>query len=377
MATVNPDDAEFTCKNPDCPKGVFQQKTILGHIMKARNCKVFYSEEEISSIRETSIAIQKKNKAQKRKRETITSKFEETSKDMEKTKTNCQICNKLFVSLLTHLNRAEDCKAKYDKEYEELKMKRELEIKEYQKNYKIKKKSEITEQMKEYRSKHKDMLSQKKSQVYEDNKDEINKRNKQYYENKKDEINRKKRFKYLIHKKEMNEKRKRKNPQERMRAFKRDIIHGPNYACFSCKRILFKNSVKILEMKDIASLLSKLNENFLKKVDLHNFQEIRLIFCHNCFKLIKNSKVPKIHVSNGLKLDKVPEELKLSDLEQQLIARSLLFMKVKKLPTTRMKAMIDKVISVPIEENDVSKTISELEFSLLKYILCMMLIPHQ
>ena len=34
------------------------------------------------------------------------------------------------------------------------------------------------------------------------------------------------------------------------------------------------------------------------------------------------------------------------------------FMKVKKLPTTRMKAMIDKVISVPIEEDDVSKTLS-------------------
>ena len=31
-------------------------------------------------------------------------------------------------------------------------------------------------------------------------------------------------------------------------------------------------------------------------------------------------------------------------------------MKVKKLPTSRMRAMIDKVISVPIEETDVSKT---------------------
>ena len=76
--------------------------------------------------------------------------------------------------------------------------------------------------------------------------------------------------------------------------------------------------------------------------------------------LIRSSKIPKIHVSNGLKLDKVPEELKLTDLEQQLIARSLLFMKVKRLPTSRQKAMVDKVISVPIEEDDVSKTVSEL-----------------
>lgn len=43
-----------------------------------------------------------------------------------------------------------------------------------------------------------------------------------------------------------------------------------------------------------------------------------------------------------------------------VIARSLIFMKVKKLPTSRMRAMMDKVISVPIEEKDVSKTISTL-----------------
>ena len=34
-------------------------------------------------------------------------------------------------------------------------------------------------------------------------------------------------------------------------------------------------------------------------------------------------------------------------------------MKVKKLPTTRMKAIQDKVICVPIEEDDVSKTITK------------------
>ena len=59
-------------------------------------------------------------------------------------------------------------------------------------------------------------------------------------------------------------------------------------------------------------------------------------------------------------MDKVPEELQLKDLEQQLIARLLLFIMVKKLPTSRMKANFDKIISVPIEEDDVSKTISAL-----------------
>ena len=36
-------------------------------------------------------------------------------------------------------------------------------------------------------------------------------------------------------------------------------------------------------------------------------------------------------VKNGLHLDDVPKELKIKDLEQQLIARTLLFIKIKKL----------------------------------------------
>ena len=201
---------------------------------------------------------------------------------------------------------------------------------------------------------------QKKEQ-YSQNKEVISQvRAKHYIENKK-VILEAKAHHYSIHKKVINERRKNKKTEERIKAFKRDIIHGPNYSCFSCKRILYKNSVKILKISEIKTLLEKLNENFLKKVDLYCFKEDSLIFCHNCFKLIKSSKVPRIHVSNGLKLDKVPEELKLRDLEQQLIARSLIFMKVKKLPGyNRMKAMVDQVISVPIEEDVVSKTISAL-----------------
>jgi hypothetical protein len=87
------------------------------------------------------------------------------------------------------------------------------------------------------------------------------------------------------------------------------------------------------------------------------FKRNELIFCHNCLKLIQKGKIPKIHYTNGLWLDKVPDELNLKDLEQQLIARSLIFMKVKKL-RFGMKAMTDMVISVPIEEDDISKTIS-------------------
>ena len=66
MATANPDEAEFTCKNPDCPKGIFQQNTILNHIQKAKNCKIFYTSEEIEDLRDSSKQRQKLNMAKKR-----------------------------------------------------------------------------------------------------------------------------------------------------------------------------------------------------------------------------------------------------------------------------------------------------------------------
>lgn len=110
--------------------------------------------------------------------------------------------------------------------------------------------------------------------------------------------------------------------KERFIAFKRDIIHGPNFTCFSCKRCQFKNSVKILGEDEIAKLWAKLDVSFRRQISFRKkVMGNKLISCHNCLRQIKKNKLPKIHVSNGLKLDKVPEELKLTDLEQQLIGK--------------------------------------------------------
>ena len=153
-----------------------------------------------------------------------------------------------------------------------------------------------------------------------------------------------------------NKKKMNWTQMDRIKAFKRQIIDGPNFTCYSCKRCLFKNQVKTLKADNVKNLKSKLKRKTVTQMGLQ-FKKNELIFCHNCLKLIQKGKIPKIHYTNGLWLDEVPDELKLKDLEQQLIARSLIFMKVKKL-RFGMKAMTDMVISVPIEEDDISKTIS-------------------
>ena len=84
---------------------------------------------------------------------------------------------------------------------------------------------------------------------------------------------------------------------------------------------------------------------------------IEVNFCHSCYASINKVKLPSIHKSNGLQLDDVPEELNLKDLEQQLIALVLVFQKIKKLPTSRMRANFDRVITVPIDPETVNKTV--------------------
>ena len=117
-----------------------------------------------------------------------------------------------------------------------------------------------------------------------------------------------------------------------------------------------------MKNQDIVKLLAKADQEFLKEIGLESYENLsELILCHTCKKWFGKKKIPRIHVSNGLQLDEIPDELKLTDLEQQLIARTLIFLKVKKLTKSGMKSNIDQVISVlPIECDDVSKTVSQL-----------------
>ena len=140
MATVNPDNAEITCKNPDCPKVVFKWNTILKHLGTAKSCRKFYNEEEIVSIRDTSKSLRQLIQAEKNRKENkpvgknniLTS----GKQIFPKSKTKCKICKKMYIALLTHLNQSEKCKLMYGNEYDLLKLTKKQDKKEYIKGYK-------------------------------------------------------------------------------------------------------------------------------------------------------------------------------------------------------------------------------------------------
>ena len=66
-----------------------------------------------------------------------------------------------------------------------------------------------------------------------------------------------------------------------------------------------------------------------------------------------------------MKLDPVPEELNVTDLEQQLFAPNLIFMKIKRMPTSRMKCIVDKIVNVPLHSEDIEKSLNKISKSVL------------
>ena len=81
---------------------------------------------------------------------------------------------------------------------------------------------------------------------------------------------------------------------------------------------------------------------------------------HNCKFYFTKKTMSNLCYINGLEVVNTPESLNLTGLEKQLIVKCLLFLKVRQLPKTRMDVINDRVINVPISDEDVVKTVISL-----------------
>ena len=87
----------------------------------------------------------------------------------------------------------------------------------------------------------------------------------------------------------------------------------------------------------------------------------KLWLCHTCFNALHKFKMPTLRYSNGLQADNIPKELQLSDLEAVLIAKRIIFLKIFPLPTSRWRAVIDKAVNVPIDDEDLLQTLNKVK----------------
>ena len=75
---------------------------------------------------------------------------------------------------------------------------------------------------------------------------------------------------------------------------------------------------------------------------------------------MKAKKIPPMSVANNLKLERQDENDQLTELEGSLIAKNLIFLKIYQLPKSRWTALTDRIINVPITNQDIYNTVDSL-----------------
>ena len=276
----------------------------------------------------------------------------------------CKGCTKICNTaeeFSRHVSHAKKCKEHYGPTFKKWKNDREKRAKSDQNKQQYEEhKQKISDQRKEYYEEHKEQ----RKEYYEKNKEKILDQQSKYQAKQKVYIRNRQKF--------YNFKLKNDEFGKRFIKFKEETKDGPVFVCNCCRRTLFKKSVQILESISDGKQKKKGNiQNFLEQAGkdlvakatantVNNESQVAT-FCHSCMANLKKRKVPKISISNGMELDEVPEELAdATDLEQQLFARMLVFLKIFPLPKNRMKGQVGKMINVPLEESDISNTLKTL-----------------
>ncbi len=150
----------------------------------------------------------------------------------------------------------------------------------------------------------------------------------------------------------------------RYKKFKESIQDGLSFVCICCHRTFFKTQV--IPSGDLASLKKQVNDIslglFEESISLDGLTKLRksdvLYLCRTCHKYIfKRKESPPQSFLNGLCLETTPDSLNMNELENTLIAKNIVFLKLFCLPVSRWSAVTDKVVNVPVTDNDLEKTL--------------------
>ena len=155
----------------------------------------------------------------------------------------------------------------------------------------------------------------------------------------------------------------------RLMKFQDSVRYGPIFTCCSCEQNMFRDWVTELtkELKD--QIMGKSSElyknvfttNHFLSLNVNGKQIEREYICKTCKPALLKGNMPSMCAANGLKLINLEDtELKLTELENNIIAKRILFQKIYQLPKSRMAACKDKLINIPINEEDVINSVQSL-----------------
>ena len=131
--------------------------------------------------------------------------------------------------------------------------------------------------------------------------------------------------------------------EESIKRFHSDISFGPIYVCSCCHQTWFRKSVSMLKKCHIPAESKRLHCTEFTSVGNEEW------ICHTCLSALRDSKLPKLSVANGMKWPDKPPELNLHQLEERLIALRIPFMQIRELPRGGQYSLKGNVINVPVD----------------------------
>ena len=140
--------------------------------------------------------------------------------------------------------------------------------------------------------------------------------------------------------------------KECIKQFHSSIAVGPLFVCTCCHQTWFRKAVSMLKNINISAKSVKL---YCTQFTSINDEEW---VCHTCLGELRDGKVPKLSVANGMKWPNRPPELDSHQLEERLIALPIPFMQIRALPRGGQYTLKGNFINVPV---DIQPTVSCLQ----------------
>ena len=139
-----------------------------------------------------------------------------------------------------------------------------------------------------------------------------------------------------------------KDIKECIKQFHSSIAVGPLFVCTCCHQTWLRKGV---------CMLKNINLPYSSRLYLTKFTSVNNEewICHTCIGAIRDGKVPKLSVANGMKWPVKPPELDLHQLEERLISLRIPFMQIRELPRGGQYSLKGNVINVPV---DIQPTVS-------------------
>ena len=156
------------------------------------------------------------------------------------------------------------------------------------------------------------------------------------------ETRKKDKIKFDDHKVEKISDHRYKDIKECIEQFHSSIAVGPLYVCTCCHQTWFRKGVCMLKNINLPTSSRLYCTKFISVNDAE-------WICHTCIGAIRDGKVPKLSVANGMKWPDKPPELDLHQLEERLIALRIPFMQIRELPRGGQYSLKGNVINVPVD----------------------------